>query len=91
MKIGIGNWARPFASAWRVIVFTLIVCATGQAWAVTANVVWESDFGTTTKTGIDGRNYTLSLPDNSWLQQDGTIYIQKYDHNKIYFYHTHQQ
>ena len=33
MKIGIGNWARPFASAWRVVVFTLVVCATGQAWA----------------------------------------------------------
>ena len=38
MKIGIGNWARPFASAWRVIVFTLVVCATGQAWAATDKV-----------------------------------------------------
>lgn len=64
MKIGIGNWARPFASAWRVVVFTLVVCATGQVWAVTANVVWESDFGTTVKTGLDGKTYTLILPDN---------------------------
>lgn len=34
MKIGTVDWARPFASAWRVIAFTLFVCATGQAWAV---------------------------------------------------------
>ena len=33
MKIGIGNWARPFASAWRVLAFTLVVCATGGVWA----------------------------------------------------------
>ncbi len=33
MKIGISNWARPFASAWRVLAFTLVVCATGGAWA----------------------------------------------------------
>lgn len=35
MKIGIGNWARPFASALRVLALTLVVCATGQVWAAT--------------------------------------------------------
>ena len=38
MKIGIGNWARPFASALRVLALTLVVCATGQVWAATDKV-----------------------------------------------------
>lgn len=44
MKIGTVDWARPFASAWRVIAFTLFVCATGQVWAAVVNP-------TVTKTG----------------------------------------
>ena len=44
--------------------FTLVVCATGQAWAAAspkATVVWNGDFGTTTKTGRDGDTYTFTL------------------------------
>ena len=53
MKIGIGNWARPFASVWRVIVFTLVVCATGQAWAATINCSQGQDwYVTTTETTV---------------------------------------
>lgn len=35
----------PFAAAWRVIVLTLIICATGQAWAIAKPVaVWNGEF-----------------------------------------------
>ena len=44
--------------------FTLVVCATTSAWAAAspkATVVWNGDFGTTTKTGRDGDTYTFTL------------------------------
>ena len=31
----VGKVVRPFAAVWRVIALTLVVCATGQAWAAT--------------------------------------------------------
>ncbi|MBR4476401.1 MAG: hypothetical protein IKO87_02545, partial [Kiritimatiellae bacterium] len=80
MKIGIGNWARPFASVWRVVVFTLVVCATGQAWAdVTPAAVWESDFGVQKTRGA----YTLTLPDDSWVDSDGNLKIKSGDTSAI--------
>lgn len=78
MKIGIGNWARPFASVWRVIVFTLVVCATGGAWAVapTATVVWESDFvDNGTKTGTDGNTYTFKIDNTGNSIDNGVLVI----------------
>ena len=67
----------PKAVSTRLAVAALAALAAGGAWAVTANVVWESDFGTSTKTGLDGKKYTLAFPTGceSWLQQNGTIKI----------------
>ena len=68
----------------RIAATLAVLCAigAGNAWGVTANVVWESDFGTTTKTGLDGKTYTLSLPDGSWLQDNGTIKIGSNDNGR---------
>ncbi len=51
----------------RTFAFALALCATGGAWATApkATVVWESDFGTATKTGTDDNSYTIELNDNS--------------------------
>ncbi len=61
----------------KTAILAIVACLVGSAWAVTANVVWESDFGTSTKTGLDGKTYTLAFPTGceSWLQQNGTIKI----------------
>ena len=69
--------SRGFArsSAFLAAILAFAAALPIAARAVTANVVWESDFGTTAKTGLDGKTHTLSLPDNAWLQQDGTIQI----------------
>ena len=74
----------PKAVSTRLAVAALAALAAGGAWAVTANVVWESDFGTSTKTGLDGKTYTLSLPNgcSSWLQNDGTIKIGSNDNSQ---------
>ncbi|MBO6167406.1 MAG: hypothetical protein J6P13_03535 [Kiritimatiellae bacterium] len=45
--------------------------------AATPVVVWDGDFGTSAKTGTDGKTYTLVLPSGSesWVQADGTLKI----------------
>ena len=45
--------------------------------AATPVAVWDGDFGTSAKTGTDGKTYTLVLPSGSesWVQADGTLKI----------------
>ena len=47
------------------------------AMAATPVAVWDGDFGTSAKTGTDGKTYTLVLPSGgeSWVQADGTLKI----------------
>lgn len=55
-----------------------IVCSLSlAAMAATPVAVWDGDFGTSAKTGTDGKTYTLSLPSGaeSWVQSDGTLKI----------------
>ena len=54
----------------RLVTMMLALCAT-NAWAATANVVWESDF----KAGSDTRSgWNLNL-DASWIDEDGNLTI----------------
>ena len=55
-----------------------IVCSLSiAAMAATPVAVWDGDFGTSAKTGTDGKTYTLVLPSGSesWVQADGTLKI----------------
>ena len=55
-----------------------IVCSLSLAsMAATPVAVWDGDFGTSAKTGTDGKTYTLVLPSGSesWVQADGTLKI----------------
>ena len=36
----VGKVMRPFAAVWRVIALTLVICATGGAWAATPTAEW---------------------------------------------------
>lgn len=68
----------PFAAAWRVIVLTLIICATGQAWAVvpTPTAVWDRNFVDNSVTrGEDGYDYTFTLNDPDNTVSDGILKI----------------
>ncbi|MBR4354951.1 MAG: hypothetical protein IKP97_06640 [Kiritimatiellae bacterium] len=60
----------------KALLSLLLVFAAGGAWAVapTPTVVWESDFGTATKTGTDGNSYTITLNDNT-VNSEGNIEI----------------
>ena len=62
-------------SSVRAIALVLGLVVYSNAWAAvpTATVVWESDFGTATKTGTDGNSYTIELNDNTVT--DGNIVI----------------
>ena len=55
-----------------------IVCSLSLAsMAATPVAVWDGDFGTSVKTGTDGKTYTLVLPSGSesWVQANGTLKI----------------
>ena len=67
---------RAFAPLARHLAALLAILATGAAWATapTPTVVWESDFGTATKTGTDGNSYTITLNDNT-VNSEGNIEI----------------
>lgn len=67
---------RAFAPPARHLASFLAILATGAALATapTPTVVWESDFGTATKTGSDGNSYTITLNDNT-VNSDGNIEI----------------
>ncbi len=58
---------------------TLLSAAVGAtaAFGATPLAVWDGDFGTSAKTGTDGKTYTLVLPSGSesWVQADGTLKI----------------
>ena len=56
--------------------FATLTLATFAA-APTPVAVWDGDFGTSAKTGTDGKTYTLVLPSGSesWVQADGTLKI----------------
>ena len=40
----VGKVMRPFAAVWRVIALTLVICATGGAWAATPTAEWCGTF-----------------------------------------------
>ena len=54
-----------------------IAALTLTSFAATPVAVWDGDFGTSVKTGTDGKTYTLVLPSgaDSWVQSDGTLKI----------------
>lgn len=81
MKIGIGNWARPFASVWRVIVFTLVVCATTSAWAATPVVVWDGSSSFCNFSTLTKGDYTLNLNSQNTVSTDYS-YVQIGSDNK---------
>jgi len=67
----------PFAVALRAVVLTLVICATGGAWAAapTPTVIWDGDFSSLSKT-VGGVTYSINnigngnsvAADNSYLQ-----------------------
>ena len=81
MKIGTVDWARPFASAWRVFAFTLVLCATGQAWAdlTRANPVTGESESYSYQYKGSATDSTWELYTN-WVNSDGSAYSNT-DHN----------
>ncbi len=69
MKKTIETIMRFLAPPARIVAMLFAVCAAGSTWAEAspkATVVWNGDFGTTTKTGRDGNTYTFTLnPDGN--------------------------
>ena len=64
------------------VLFAIGLASTARATAPTATVVWESDFGTATKTGTDGNSYTITLNGNS-VNSDGNLVINNSDNSYL--------
>lgn len=74
MNSGVNKVVRPFMAVWRVLAFTLIICATGSAWARTTllnymnfdtmgasgGLTFQKDGGTIDPVQIDGYYHNYS-------------------------------
>ena len=66
----VGKVMRPFAAVWRVIALTLVICATGGAWAATPTAEWCGTFPVDPYENPDGvqssKNGTCTISKNNY-------------------------